>query len=150
MKIYKPAILESLKGYNKDQLTKDIVAGIIVAIIAFPLSVALAISSGMRPEQGLYTAIIGGVFVSLFGGSRVQIGGATAATVMTVFSIIGEYGFTGLAVASILAGLILIIMGLCKVGAFAIHSIFYYFSVYCGYWCGYLYRSAKRIFRHEH
>lgn len=117
MKIYKPAILESLKGYNKDQLIKDIVAGIIVAIIAFPLSVALAISSGMRPEQGLYTAIIGGVFVALFGGSRVQIGGATAATVMTVFTIIGEYGLEGLAVASILAGLILIVMGLCKVGA---------------------------------
>lgn len=117
MKIYKPAILESLKGYNKDQLIKDIVAGIIVAIIAFPLSVALAISSGMRPEQGLYTAIIGGVFVALFGGSRVQIGGATAATVMTVFTIIGDYGFEGLAVATILAGIILIIMGLCKVGA---------------------------------
>lgn len=117
MKIYKPAILESLKGYKKDQLTKDIVAGIIVAIIAFPLSVALAISSGMRPEQGLYTAIVGGVSVALFGGSRVQIGGATAATVMTVFSIIGEYGFEGLAVATILAGLILIIMGLCRVGA---------------------------------
>ncbi len=117
MKIYKPAILESLKGYSKNQLVKDIVAGIIVAIIAFPLSVALAISSGMRPEQGLYTAIIGGVFVSLFGGSRVQIGGATAATVMTVFSIIGEYGFSGLAVATMLAGIILIIMGLCRVGA---------------------------------
>ena len=117
MKIYKPAILESLKGYNKDKLIKDIVAGIIVAIIAFPLSVALAISSGMRPEQGLYTAIIGGVFVALFGGSRVQIGGATAATVMTVFTIIGGYGLEGLAVASILAGLILIVMGLCKVGA---------------------------------
>ena len=117
MKIYKPAILDSLKGYNKDQLIKDVVAGIIVAIIAFPLSVALAISSGMRPEQGLYTAIVGGVSVALFGGSRVQIGGATAATVMTVFSIIGEYGFEGLAVATILAGLILIIMGLCRVGA---------------------------------
>lgn len=117
MKMYRPALLDSLKGYDKNQLIKDIVAGVIVAIIAFPLSVALAISSGMRPEQGLYTAIIGGVFVSLFGGSRVQIGGATAATVMTVFSIIGEYGFTGLAVASILAGLILIVMGLCKVGS---------------------------------
>ena len=117
MRIYRPALLDSLKGYDKNQLLKDVVAGVIVAIIAFPLSVALAISSGMRPEQGLYTAIIGGVFVSIFGGSRVQIGGATAATVMTVFSIIGEYGFEGLAVASILAGLILIVMGLCKVGA---------------------------------
>ncbi len=117
MKIYKPALLDSLKGYQKNQLIKDIIAGIIVAIIAFPLSVALAISSGMRPEQGLYTAIIGGVFVALFGGSRVQIGGATAATVMTVFGIIGEYGLEGLAVATILAGLILIVMGLCRVGA---------------------------------
>ena len=117
MNVYRPALLDSIKGYDKKQLMKDIVAGVIVAIIAFPLSVALAISSGMRPEQGLYTAIIGGVFVSLFGGSRVQIGGATAATVMTVFSIIGEYGLKGLAVASILAGLILIVMGLFKVGA---------------------------------
>lgn len=117
MKIYRPALLDSVKGYSKNQLLKDIVAGIIVAIIAFPLSVALAISSGMRPEQGLYTAIIGGFFVSVFGGSRVQIGGATAATVMTVFSIIGDYGFEGLAVACILAGLILIVMGICKVGA---------------------------------
>lgn len=117
MKIYRPALLDGFKGYDKNQLIKDLIAGVIVAIIAFPLSVALAISSGMRPEQGLYTAIVGGVFVSLFGGSRVQIGGATAATVMTVFSIIGEYGFEGLAVASVLAGLILIVMGLCKVGA---------------------------------
>lgn len=117
MKIYKPALLDSFKGYDKNQLIKDIVAGVIVAIIAFPLSVALAISSGMRPEQGLYTAIVGGVFVSVFGGSRVQIGGATAATVMTVFGIIGNYGFEGLAVATILAGIILIIMGLLRVGA---------------------------------
>lgn len=117
MKLYRPALLDSIKGYNKNQFFKDMIAGIIVAIIAFPLSVALAISSGMRPEQGLYTAIVGGVMVSVFGGSRVQIGGATAATVMTVFGIIGEYGFEGLAVATILAGLILILMGLCKVGA---------------------------------
>ncbi len=117
MKLYRPALLDSLKGYNKNQLTKDMIAGVIAAIIAFPLSVALAISSGMRPEQGLYTAIIGGVFVALFGGSRVQIGGATAATVMTVFSIIGEYGLEGLAAATIIAGLLLIVMGLCKVGA---------------------------------
>lgn len=117
MKIYRPALLDSIKGYSKNQLVKDIIAGVIVAIIAFPLSVALAISSGMRPEQGLYTAIIGGFFVAVFGGSRVQIGGATAATVMTVFSIIGDYGFEGLAVACILAGIILIIMGICKVGA---------------------------------
>lgn len=116
MKIYRPALIESMQGYDKNQLWKDMAAGVIVAIIAFPLSVALAISSGMRPEQGLYTAIIGGVFVALFGGSRVQIGGATAATVMTVFEIIGEFGLEGLAVATVLAGLFLVLMGLCKVG----------------------------------
>lgn len=118
MKIYKPALIESMRGYDKNQLVKDMAAGVIVAIIAFPLSVALAISSGMRPEQGLYTAIIGGIFVALFGGSRVQIGGATAATVMTVFEIIGEFGLEGLAVATILAGLLLVLMGLCKAGGF--------------------------------
>lgn len=118
MKIYKPALIESMRGYDKNQLLKDMAAGVIVAIIAFPLSVALAISSGMRPEQGLYTAIVGGVFVSLFGGSRVQIGGATAATVMTVFEIIGEFGLEGLAVATILAGLLLVLMGLCRLGGF--------------------------------
>ncbi len=117
MKLYRPALLDSIKDYNKNQLIKDILAGTIAAIIAFPLSVALAISSGMRPEQGLYTAIVGGLFVALFGGSRVQIGGATAATVMTVFSIIGEYGLEGLAVATLIAGCLLIVMGLFKVGA---------------------------------
>lgn len=112
----KPKICTALKGYTRKQLTKDIVAGIIVAVIAFPLSVALAISSGMTPERGLYTAIIGGFFVSLLGGSKVNIGGATAATVMTVFTIIAQYGLTGLAIATIIAGIILVVMGLLKAG----------------------------------
>ena len=99
-----PKLFTSLKGYTKKQLTKDIVAGILVAVIAFPLSVALAISSGMSPETGLYSAIIGGFFVSAFGGSKVNIGGVTAATVMTVFTIIEEFGLAGLAVASVIAG----------------------------------------------
>jgi len=105
-----------MKGYTTKQLTKDIVAGILVAIIAFPLSVALAISSGMSPETGLYSAIIGGFFVSAFGGSKVNIGGVTAATVMTVFTIIEEFGLAGLAVASMLAGVILVLLGLLKAG----------------------------------
>lgn len=113
----KPQILTCMKGYTKRQLTKDIVAGVLVAVIAFPLSVALAISSGMSPEKGLYTAIIGGFLVSLLGGSKVNIGGATAATVMTVFTIIAEFGLTGLAVATILAGILLVLMGLLKAGA---------------------------------
>ncbi len=116
MKTKGPKLFTAMKGYTTKQLTKDIVAGILVAIIAFPLSVALAISSGMSPETGLYSAIIGGFFVSAFGGSKVNIGGVTAATVMTVFTIIEEFGLAGLAVASMLAGVILIILGILKAG----------------------------------
>ena len=114
--IPKPKLFTCMKGYTTKQLTKDVVAGILVAIIAFPLSVALAISSGMSPETGLYSAIIGGFFVSAFGGSKVNIGGATAATVMTVFTIIEEFGLTGLAVATVLAGVILILLGFLRAG----------------------------------
>ena len=116
MKTKGPKLFTAMKGYTKKQLTKDIVAGILVAIIAFPLSVALAISSGMSPETGLYSAIIGGFFVSAFGGSKVNIGGVTAATVMTVFTIIEEFGLAGLAVASMIAGVILILLGILKAG----------------------------------
>ena len=116
MKVSGPKLFTSMKGYTTKQLTKDIVAGILVAIIAFPLSVALAISSGMSPETGLYSAIIGGFFVSAFGGSKVNIGGVTAATVMTVFTIIEEFGLAGLAVASVLAGVILILLGILRAG----------------------------------
>lgn len=112
----KPKILTCMKGYGIGQLGKDIAAGCLVAVIAFPLSVALAIASGMSPERGLYSAIIGGFLVSLFGGSRVNIGGATAATVMTVFTIVEEFGLTGLAIASIMAGCILIAMGVLRFG----------------------------------
>ncbi len=112
----KPKLFTSMKGYSTKQLTKDIIAGFLVAIIAFPLSVALAISSGMSPETGLYSAIIGGFFVSAMGGSKVNIGGATAATVMTVFTIIEEFGLAGLAVATVLAGIILILLGLLRAG----------------------------------
>ena len=111
-----PKIIECMKTYSGTQLTKDVVAGILVAVIAFPLSVALAISSGMSPETGLYSAIVGGFFVSLFGGSKVNIGGVTAATVMTVFMIIEEFGLAGLAIATMLSGLILIVFGLLRAG----------------------------------
>lgn len=116
MTILKPKICTAMKGYDKKQFFKDLLAGVIVAVIAFPLSVALAISSGMSPEKGLYTAIIGGFIVSLLGGSKVNIGGATAATVMTVFTIIAQYGLVGLAVATVLAGIFLVIMGLLRAG----------------------------------
>lgn len=112
----RPKLLTCMKGYDAVQFKKDVLAGILVAVIAFPLSVALAIASGMSPERGLYSAIVGGFMVSLFGGSRVNIGGATAATVMTVFTIVGQFGLTGLAIASIMAGFILIVMGLLRFG----------------------------------
>lgn len=117
MNEFRPKLCTAMKGYTKKQLGKDLVAGLLVAVIAFPLSVALAIASGLSPEKGLYTAIIGGFVVSALGGSKVNIGGATAATVMTVFTIVEEFGLTGLAVATIMAGLILVAMGLLKMGA---------------------------------
>lgn len=116
MKMFQPKLFSALKNYKIKQLPKDIIAGVIVAIIAFPLSIALAIASGLTPERGLYSAIVGGFMVSFFGGSRVNIGGVTAATVMTVFTIVSEYGLAGLALASIMAGIILIVMGFLKLG----------------------------------
>jgi SulP family sulfate permease len=105
------------KEITKEQVMKDIIAGIIVAIIALPLSVALGISSGVSPEKGLITAIFGGFIISFLGGSKVQIGGPTAAFVVIIYSIIQEYGLNGLITATILAGIILIIMGLLRFGS---------------------------------
>lgn len=111
-----PKLLDVLKDYSKEQLVKDVISGIIVAIIALPLSIALAIASGVGPEQGLYTAIIAGFFVAACGGSRVQIGGPTAAFVATIYGIVAEFGTDGLVVATILAGIFLVIMGICRFG----------------------------------
>ncbi len=112
----KPKLLSVMKGYNRQSLVKDIISGIIVAIIALPLSIALAIASGVSPEKGIHTAIIAGFFISFLGGSRVQIGGPTAAFVIIIVGIIGEFGINGLIVATIMAGIMLVIMGLCKMG----------------------------------
>lgn len=111
-----PKLFTCIKGYTKEQFTKDFIAGIIVAIIALPLSIALAISSGVSPEKGLYTAIIGGFIVSFLGGSRVQIGGPTGAFIIIVYGIIQKHGVAGLTVATIIAGAFLIIMGVFRFG----------------------------------
>lgn len=113
-----PKLIKLLKRkeITKEQIIKDIVAGIIVAIIALPLSVALGISSGVTPEKGLITAIIAGFCISFFGGSRVQIGGPTGAFVVIVYGIVQEYGLDGLIIATIMAGIILIILGVLKLG----------------------------------
>lgn len=129
----RPKLFDVMKGYTKEQLIKDIISGIIVAIIALPLSIALAIASGVSPEQGLYTAIIAGFFISFFGGSRVQIGGPTAAFVVIIYGIVTEYGTDGLIVATILAGIILVIMGICHFG-----SLIKYipYTITTGFTCG--------------
>ena len=113
----KPKLFSVMKSYTKEQFVKDIVAGIIVAIIALPLSIALALASGVTPEKGIYTAITAGFVISFLGGSRVQIAGPTAAFATIVAQIVAENGVEGLAVATVLAGIILIIMGLCKMGS---------------------------------
>ncbi len=129
----RPKLFDVMKGYTKSQLIKDIISGIIVAIIALPLSIALAIASGVGPEQGLYTAIIAGFFISFFGGSRVQIGGPTAAFVVIIYGIVTDYGTDGLIVATILAGIILVIMGICRFG-----SLIKYipYTITTGFTCG--------------
>ncbi|MEK6265207.1 MAG: sulfate permease [Clostridium sp.] len=114
--MFVPKLITCLKNYSKDQFIKDFIAGIIVAIIALPLSIALAIASGVSPEKGLYTAIVGGLVVSLLGGSRVQIGGPTGAFVVIVAGIVQQFGIDGLIVATILAGIFLVIMGVLKFG----------------------------------
>lgn len=113
----KPKFFSVMKTYNSKQFFKDVIAGLIVAIIALPLSIALAIASGVSPEQGLYTAIFAGFFISFLGGSRVQIGGPTAAFVVIIYGIVTKYGMSGLTIATLMAGIILILMGLLKFGS---------------------------------
>ena len=133
MKELKPKLFEVMKGYTKEQAIKDIISGIIVAIIALPLSIALAIASGVSPEQGLYTAIIAGFFISFFGGSRVQIGGPTAAFVVIIYGIVTTYGTDGLIVATIMAGIFLCLMGIFHFG-----SLIKYipYTITTGFTCG--------------
>ncbi len=116
MEKLKPKLFSVMKTYSKEQFIKDIIAGIIVAIIALPLSIALALASGVTPERGLYTAIVAGFVISFLGGSRVQISGPTAAFASIVAGIVARNGMEGLAVATIMAGVLLILMGIFKFG----------------------------------
>ena len=113
----KPKLFSVMKDYSVAQFGKDVVAGIIVAIIALPLSIALALASGVGPEEGIYTAIFAGFLISLLGGSRVQIAGPTAAFATIVAGIVAKSGMDGLMIATIIAGILLIIMGLCRLGS---------------------------------
>ncbi len=113
----KPMLFSNMKEYSASQLVKDLVSGLIVAIIALPLSVALALASGVGPEKGIYTAIVAGFIISFLGGSRVQIAGPTAAFATIVAGIVAKNGIDGLVIATIIAGIILIIMGLLRLGS---------------------------------
>ena len=113
----KPQLFRCLKGYSKDRFLKDLTAGVIVAIIALPLSIALALASGVSPEQGLYTAIVAGFLISALGGSKVQIAGPTAAFATIVAGIVARSGMAGLATATLLAGVMLVLMGILHMGS---------------------------------
>ena len=112
-----PELLYALRGYTRQQAAADVTAGVIVGIVALPLAIAFAIASGLPPEYGIYTAIIAGFLISALGGSRVQIGGPTGAFVVIVYGIVQVHGIAGLTVATVMAGLMLIVMGVVRLGA---------------------------------
>ena len=112
----KPKILTTLATYDRQQFTADLIAGITVAMVALPLSLAIAIASGAGPEKGLVTAIVGGFLISLLGGSRVQIGGPTGAFIVVVFGVIAEFGYDGLVLATMMAGVFMLAAGLLRAG----------------------------------
>lgn len=115
--MFVPKLVTTLQGYTRSQFTADLTAGVIVGIVALPLSIAFAIASGVTPDRGLWTAIVAGFLISALGGSRVQIGGPTGAFVVIVYGIVAQYGVDGLIVATLMAGVILVAMGLLRFGA---------------------------------
>ena len=113
---FHPKFFSAVKSYSRDKFSADVMAGIIVGIVAIPLAIAFGIASGVGPAEGLVTAILAGLLISLFGGSKVQIGGPTGAFIVIVYGVIQQFGIGGLAIATVMAGIILIIMGLCHMG----------------------------------
>jgi len=114
---FRPKLFDTLKNYDRQQLAKDLMAGTIVGIVALPLAIAFAIASGVSPDKGLFTAVIAGFIISAMGGSRVQIGGPTGAFIVIVYGIVQQYGINGLIIATFIAGIMLIIMGIARLGA---------------------------------
>lgn len=114
---FHPAFFGCMKNYSREKFGADLMAGLIVGIVAIPLAIAFGIASGVGPAEGLVTAILAGFLISVFGGSKVQIGGPTGAFIVIVYGVIQQYGIGGLAIATIMAGIILIAMGLCRLGA---------------------------------
>ena len=116
LKEFQPALFVSLKNYNKEKFVADAMSGLIVGIVALPLAIAFGISSGVTPEKGIVTAIIAGFIISFLGGSKVQIGGPTGAFIVIVYGIVEQFGVTGLAIATVIAGIMLLMMGFLKLG----------------------------------
>lgn len=115
--MFRPKLFETLQNYNRQQFGKDLMAGMIVGIVALPLAIAFAIASGVSPEKGLYTAVIAGFIISAMGGSRVQIGGPTGAFIVIVYGIVQTHGVNGLIIATFMAGIMLIVMGFARLGS---------------------------------
>ena len=113
---FRPKLFDALKNYSKETFLSDLMAGIIVGIVALPLAIAFGIASGVTPEKGIITAIIAGFIISFIGGSKVQIGGPTGAFIVIIYGIIQQYGEKGLLVATIMAGVLLILLGVFKLG----------------------------------
>src|ERR1700721_749910 len=125
-KTFVPKIFTTLKSYTRKQFVADVVAGVVVGIVALPLAIAFGIASGVSPEKGLITAIVGGFIISALGGSKVQIGGPTGAFIVIVYGIVQTYGIDGLTIATFMAGIMLVLMGLAKFGSvikFVPHSL---------------------------
>jgi sulfate permease, SulP family len=117
LKQWRPKLFECLKGYRREDLSRDLIAGLTVGLVALPLAMAFGIASGVTPQAGIYTAIVGGLIVSLFGGSKIQIAGPTGAFVVIVAGIIAQHGLSGLLVVTMMAGLIMLVLGLSGLGA---------------------------------
>lgn len=117
LKDFQPALLVSLKTYTREKFVADVMAGLIVGIVALPLAIAFGIASGVSPKEGIFTAVIAGFIISFLGGSNVQIGGPTGAFIVIVYGIIEQFGVTGLAIATVMAGIMLLLMGFLKLGS---------------------------------
>lgn len=115
--MFRPKIIDTLRNYNRQQLSKDVMAGLVVGIVALPLAIAFAIASGVSPEKGLITAVVAGFLISALGGSRVQIGGPTGAFIVIVYGIVQAHGINGLIIATFMAGVMLVIMGFARLGS---------------------------------
>lgn len=116
MQVFKPKLLDTLEHYSKAQLYRDTIGGVVVGIVALPLAIAFAIASGVSPDKGIFTAVIAGFVISALGGSRVQIGGPTGAFIVVVYGIVQQFGVSGLIIATFIAGILLVVMGLARLG----------------------------------